>query len=463
MKIIIFGVGRFYQEKKYRISSEIEIVAFLDNNVKLQGQKMDGHPIVAPNEVIKLCYEKIILMSASEKEMKGQLLELGIKMEDIWDWEHFNSEMNCGTFKLYCGNDEINSGKKILIISTHLDYTGAPIAALYAAKALQGKGHAVFLAAPAGDKVFIEEATKSGLNIVLCSALPYLYKEELFWIKQFDVVLVNVFSMVLCAYEISRIKPVVWWIHEADEVYKNTLDQFGKYASIECLKSMNIYAVSRIAQKNFNFNFFNRIEKILHYGIPDQGKKPVLSKKTDCLVFAIIGTVCPRKAQNIFLDAIKLLKREEKKDTQFWIIGYMGMDEYCNQVKEQIFKEPAVKMKGLLTRREINKAFEKIDVVVCPSLDDPLPIVVTEGMMYGKTCIVSDGTGAADYIKDEESGFICKKGNSTDLYEKMRWIIRNREKLHTIGNKARQIYEDYFTLEVFGEKLENVLEEAIKS
>ncbi|MCI8597607.1 MAG: glycosyltransferase family 4 protein [Lachnospiraceae bacterium] len=462
MKIVIFGVGKFYQERKEKIPSEIEIVAFLDNNKKLQGSSMADRPIISPGDIKQLSYDKIILMSASEEAMKSQLLELGIGKREIWYWEEFVSAMNRGLLKLYCGNNKTEKFiKRILIISTDIEYNGGTIAALYAARALQESGNLVVLAAPDGNKIFINEITDCGVNVVLCPALPYVGKEELFWIQQFDVVLVNVFQMALCACEISKIRPAMWWIHEPRDLYNKVLKRFQGYINKDGLENINIYAVSSIAETNFNFHFPNTIEHTLPYGIPDENKDIRLNEKTDTLVFAIVGTVCVRKAQDIFVKAVGLLNTEDKKNVQFWIIGSMGIDEYCTKIKKMVSKNEKIKIIGPLTRSEICEVYRNIDVVVCPSLEDPLPIVATEGMMYGKTCIVSDKTGTASYLKNGETGFICKAGDPSDLSEKMRYIIHNQNKLQGIGREARKIYDKYFSMESFGERLEIALKETI--
>lgn len=464
MEVIVFGVGRFYRERKDMISSDVEIVAFLDNNIELQGKTMDTRPIVSPMEVKRFSYDKIILMSASEEAMKSQLLELGIEEEKIWYWERFISEMYHGTFKFYCACTKLAERyrKKILIISTDLNYNGGTIAAVYAAKVLQECGNLVILAAPGGDKKFIKETTDSGINIMLCPALPYVQKEELFWIKQFDVVMVNVFQMILCAYEISKIRPVLWWIHEPRVLFVHTIKRFQKIISIEQLERVGIYAVSDVPQRNFNFYFSDKMRKLLPYGIPDQRKKAEVKEKKEHLIFAVIGMVCSRKAQDIFLKAIELLSDEEKIGTQFWIIGLIGDDDYGRQIKEMASgRDAIIKIKGQLTRSEMHEEYKKIDVVVCSSLEDPLPIVVTEGMMYEKVCIVSDTTGIARYIKNGEDGLVCKNGDPEDLCEKMRWVIHNREKSQTMGSNARKIYEKYFSMKAFGRRLETALQDTV--
>ena len=119
-------------------------------------------------------------------------------------------------------------------------------------------------------------------------------------------------------------------------------------------------------------------------------------------------------------------------------------------------------MLGVLTREKIYKAFSQIDVVVCTSFEDPLPIVMTEGMMFGKTCIATDNTGTADYIRDGENGFVVPAGNCKALKEKMEWVIQNQDKLEGIGRKARETYKKYFTMDVFAENLEKAITETIE-
>lgn len=460
MKILVFGVGKFYQERKHDIPADVDIVAFLDNNPTLQGKCIDGKPVMFPCEVNCLAYDKILIMSVSEKAMKSQLIGLGVKKEDILYWDQFSGAVNQGVFRLYCGNDSITEfKKKVLVISTDLDFNGGTMAAFYAVKALQERGDYVILAAPAGNRIFIDEAVRSGINIVICSALTCMQKEVMFWVQQFDIVLVNVFQMALCALEISKIKPVLWWVHEPRDFYEKTIDRFYEYMCRERLELIKIYAVSDIAKNNFKFHFGEQPISVLPYGIPDRDRSIHPKNESDSMVFALIGAVCPTKAQDIFIKAIRLLSAEEKRNIRFWIIGYIGKDKYCAEIKEAVSGDEAIKIVGKLNRSEMHEAYRKIDVVVCPSLEDSFPIVVTEGMMYGKTCIVSDKTGSARYIRNRESGLICKSGDAVDLCRQIRWTISNRGNLSAIGEKARLIYKQNFTLEKFGHRLEDALQD----
>lgn len=466
MKIVVFGAGRRYQRRKeeFLSSTDDELVAIIDNNQEIQGKDMDGVPVLAVENIWTVDFDKVILMSIKADEMKEQLVQLGVDKKKIWCWERYESKKKIETFCLHCRDTVDFAGrKKILIISQALGYHGGALTAVYAAKALKQRNYHVVLMASGGNPIFIDEMEKQGLDILICSALPYLYPEERAFIEQFDAVIVNVFPMILCAVEISKQKPVIWWIHEASISYKETLDQFSEYAKTEQMDRMDIYGVSRIAQDNFNYYFPNRITKTLAYGIPDESKSIGNKKREDRVIFAIIGVVMPLKAQDLFLEAVKHMREELKSKAEFRIIGFLGQDSYSNKIKEMVSNETSAVLLGEMTRKEIQNAFEEIDVLVCPSVEDSLPIVVTEALMYGKACIVSDSVGMADYITEGKNGFIFPKGNRKALSEKMEWMIENREQLWQIGQNARQTYEDHFTLERFGERLEKIVHNALEN
>ena len=461
MKIVIFGAGGFYREKREELLSYTDVVrvACIDNNRQLHGSYIDGVPICEVEHIAELDFDRIVLMSVWVVAMKKQLLDLGIEEEKIWTWTKFRGDKLRGSFSFYCGEKKLHIKKqKVLIITTDLNYNGGTMAAVYAGKELQKRGYGVILAAPGGNDAFIQETVREGLSIMICQALPYLFEEELSFVEQFDFIFVNVFQMIACAFEISRFKPVIWWIHEPSQLYQANLEQFDEFTAGDWMGRLHIYAVSRIAQRNFNCYFPDRIKDTLAYGIPDKKEHMVQLEKKTKIIFAVIGTVITMKGQDIFLEAIHKINDSKKIGAEFWLIGEIQESSYCNYIKQEIVKEFSVKLLGEMTREEIQNAYTQIDVLVCPSREDSLPIVVTEAMMYAKVCIVSDLIGMADYISHGENGLICKTGDAEDLAEKINWVFQNKDKLQQIGANARLVYEKYFTMECFGDRLEAAMD-----
>lgn len=466
MKILIFGTGLFYRNRRDSISKEVEIVGFLDNDAGIWGTMIDDHLVHSPNDVVTLDYDVIVLCSLSVSEMRAQLLSIGVEREKIWDWYKFCSITNQED---YCVYGEIppkaEMGKNVLIITQCLGYGGGSLASVYAAMALRSRGFSVVLAAPAGDSKLIGEVVKIGIPVVISSKFYHIQNSDIDKMRRFDIVIPNIFSMLQCACEISKEKPVLWWVHENsaryDNTYPTTRELYPEYDSLDAMKDTRVVAVSKRAQMNFNEYYPGKIKSTMVYGIPDMWTSNESGKRKDKLVFAIIGNLSVRKAQHIFVDAVRALDKQEIQKAEFWIIGASGSKAHYCTIKSAADEITSIKILGQMTREEIDAAYREIDVVVCASLEETMSIVVTEGMMYGKLCITTDATGMADYIVDGENGFICKVGDATDLSEKISYIIRNNEKLDHIRKASRNTYEKNFTMEKFGERLERQVEETL--
>ena len=237
-------------------------------------------------------------------------------------------------------------------------------------------------------------------------------------------------------------------MHEPSEFYKKLLPE-----EIEIIKSIDfenvkVMAVSKIARNNFlSYIQPNCDVEILEYGIPDMGAS--ITSSCDLINIAIIGTVYPTKGQDIFLKAFALLDELEKKRFHVWIIGRVIDDEYGMKIRIESERYNNISITGQINRNEIEELERKMDVIISPSREDCLPIVITEGLMLGKLCAVSNGTGFASIISNYENGIIFEKDNTYDLLECLRWILNNPDKLNIIGNNGRALYENRLSLSVF--------------
>lgn len=463
-KLVIFGTGNFYQDEKEKFDmlDNIQICAFLDNNVKLRGVLLDGIQIYSPLDLNNIQYEYIVLMSIYATEMHEKLIQMGVDKGRILYWCEFLTLFLKNQRVYYTNNiNKRNTDNKILIVARQLDYSGSTMTAIYAAQGLQSRNYKVDLAAPDGDIRLIHEINNSGIDVIIYNVLPYIQVEE--WVKEYKAVIVNVFPMIQCACEISKYRPVLWWIHEPKFVFEQTIKYFPVYAHEQSMKYTSIYAVSDIAKDNFNNYFPHTANNILHYGIPDMldiNEKIKRKNKKKKIIFAIIGTVTELKAQDIFLQAANQI--EAAGQAEFWIIGALDLDDYGRRITKMADSSTDVKIKGVLTREEIYNVFPQIDVVVCASREETMSLTVNEGMMFGKVCITTDNTGVADYIQNGENGFVVPVGDIEALRKRMQWIIDNRTQMNRIGLKARETYEKYFSMEIFGEHLEKAVNETIE-
>lgn len=466
VNILIFGTGETYKNKKNFFENNrdrIKIIAFLDNNPELQGKTMDGIIICSPKEIQNLCFDGVVILSLKYmQEMTDELQVLGIKQDLIWNFNMLKLTAFRGKRTLYGESKNIPREDKgnVLIITTDMEFNGGTMVSVYAAQALQDKGYDVMLSAPSILEELLEEVLQAGLKITIVDCLPYLFEEDEKWIQYYDIVIVNVFQMMNCAYGISKIKPVLWWIHEDRSIwksfYQDTQKEFADIDRMEWMSRVDVVGVSKIAQEAFNYFYPSVIQKILPFGIPDRCRQVSTEKiLKDKVIFAVTAGFSIYKGQRVLVEAVRKLSQQEKDKIEIWFIGPKGQN--LQELKEICDEREYMRFLGLLSHEEIISLLPQIDVLVCPSLIETMSMSTIEGMMFGKLCIITDMTGIAEYIKNGENGFVVKAGDSDQLAERIAWIIHNRGLWEPIKRNARKTFEEEFALEKFGEKLETEL------
>ena len=120
----------------------------------------------------------------------------------------------------------------------------------------------------------------------------------------------------------------------------------------------------------------------------------------------------------------------------------------CHDIDFKIMRE--------VEHHKLLEIMSSIDILICPSRDDPMPIVCTEAMMLSKPVIVSTHTGTASFIHDGINGFVFDSGNSKQLADSIVKAVNNSHLLPDMGKRARKIYEEYFTLEQIDKNVKQI-------
>ena len=469
MKIVIFGTGVYYEKRKHHFSN-VEVVAFLDNNSSVQGTLLDGHAICSPNEIYHLEYDYVCIMSNKYAvEMIKQLLELNVSFDKICGFATFieisKRLVRNGSMQVYYRDDmlPIDPNKpKVLLVPHELSLTGAPVVMLYAARVLQKNGFQPVVLCPVDGNLrqkFIDEGIQVIIDTLITWKNDYLYN----WMKQFRLIIVCTLTLGELVDELTDFDvPVIWWLHESEEVYHDFVPRV-KPKSIG--KNVSIYAGGQRALDTYEKYFLNHDAKLLLYGIPDENPTPekgYVRKSEEKIVFAVIALVQPRKGQDLFVEAIANMSSEDKKNAEFWIIGPNPgpFPDFMAQVAEGAASEPKIKILGEWSMDKLMSEYPGIDVIVCPSRDDPMPVVLPEGMMFYKTCITTTGSGTAAFIEDGVNGLVCDI-DAKALAEKMAWVINNPQELPSIGNAARELFEKVFSEQAFERELMQIVNEKI--
>lgn len=469
-RLLFFGTGKFYHNRKEKIKSisvNEELIGFVDNRSN-EIKMFEGKKVYSPQILIDLDFDFVVLMSVDFLSMKKQLFDLGIPNNKILVWEEYLAMHTEYEMESYVVKDEADNGKyRVLIVTVEIGLNGGSMAVVYAAVELSRRGHCVTILAPACDDDIRMKLLDSEVNLECNPAVQFFSVGRLKEYEKYDVALVNVYQNIRLACELSKFMPTLWWIHENSDkycnIYRSYRERFYRYDNVKMFSKICIAAVTDWAANVFKSVYSRSADIILPLGIPDEaldGGDENIRKK---ITFAIIGEVQERKGQDIFLKAIEKLDIEERKLTQFFIIGNCNLNEsYSKYVYESAEKMSNVYLLGAVERDSLREIFTSIDVVVCASREETLSIAVIEGMMNRKVCITTDATGISEFMKDGNDGFIIPANDADSLSEKMHYIIKHLQQMGGMCQAARQLYEKKFTMQAFGNRLETALLKVVK-
>jgi len=108
-----------------------------------------------------------------------------------------------------------------------------------------------------------------------------------------------------------------------------------------------------------------------------------------------------------------------------------------------------VELKGRLSLEQTRNIMKNCYCLVLPSLSEGLPRVIMEAMVLGKPVIGSNVGGIPDLIKDGQSGFLFKAGDSNELAEKLRILLKSRDLATEMGQRGRELIQNRFSNEKY--------------
>lgn len=362
-------------------------------------------------------------------------------------------------------HSEINP--KILLVVHEFSRTGAPYAVLYLARALysiHGVRPAVISSQDGPLRAeFEHEGFRTIVDPLLFSYRNYS-SEACDYVAKFErVIVTSLASFGFIRYFRGIGKRLTWWIHETGSGFNAVVNMNADlpllFAACESIWLGSPLCLPLALQ----FTSQDKLHLLL-YGCPDT-VLPHRPHESGRIVFSIIGSFDQRKGQDIFVEAVGRLPRELRVKAVFRIIGSpapsVSFADYYKTVRTKGDLIPEIEFINTVPAGELQELYAATDVFVSASRDDPMPIVITQGLMYSKLCLCSSAIGQARLLEDGKDGLIFANDSAEALSVKMAWILRNPNELTALGMAGRIIYEKYFLMSSFTTNVELLMEEAL--
>lgn len=367
-------------------------------------------------------------------------------------------------------NPPLNNNGSILLISHELSRTGAPVVASTTARILKENGYFVVVASFRQEPL-MDDILADGIPVIIDQSIkdyrwtspkdvPAIISHSIRGIIQdFDLVFVNTFVChnIINCYNGTNI-PILWWLHEGNTSYAEGNDRF---MPLQIKDNIRVLCGGKYVQnilKDFDIRYDT---DIMLYGVEDR-YSPTREKLDEKVRFIFPGSFEKRKNHKVLFEAIKKLTPESRENSEFICVGIYWEQNFYDDLVKQAGSIPNLTLLDPIPYNELMELYDTCDCVVVPSIDDPMPVVLAEGMMLSKIVLCSNMTGTAQYIKDGLNGYVFDCNDSDELAKKLEFIIANRRQLGSVKKAGRKVYEKLFSIEAFQDKLLSEVEKSRK-
>ena len=190
-----------------------------------------------------------------------------------------------------------------------------------------------------------------------------------------------------------------------------------------------------------------------------------LGYQQDDAIILHIGTVCQRKAQKLTISAFAKLCEENEvaaRNAKLLIVGarYFRQHEiqYLNELKADILEKGLEsKVKIVNIARNVWPYYLAADVVVCPSRNDAMPMVIGEAMAFERPVIASRIGGIPEALEHGQEGFLIPRGDVLALAAAMGKLLNDKQLRSQMGQWGRRRIDKQFSFDEMINKYRQVI------
>ncbi len=160
-----------------------------------------------------------------------------------------------------------------------------------------------------------------------------------------------------------------------------------------------------------------------------------LPTQTPMILFVAESVENKRKGFEHFA---RLMQNFKHQDVNFCIVG-KGNAIDIPQVQGQVFQYSFVEDEAQLAL-----LYASADLLIVPSLQEAFGYTVIEAFACGTPVVAFDCVGAMDKMRQESALFLARTGDTTELTEKVKYLLDNKDILHTWRAKVRAIAVQHY-------------------
>lgn len=250
------------------------------------------------------------------------------------------------------------------------------------------------------------------------------------------------FCFVLIA-KIFRV-PCILHHHGAELIqFYETCNSLSRRVTSYCINNASSNIVLGEKWKNFlQVNFKKSAPcTILYNAVPRTG---LVKTEGEKFTICMIANLSERKGVSIALESAAMLKNDCNFTLHF--IGGGEVEKYSEQSKTLGLTDQCI-FHGWISRSETQQLMINSDVMILPSYDEGLPMVILEAMAHSIPVICTPVGSIGEVFSDKNECLFMEVGSAESLYNNIRCLQSDKELRLQICKNASTAYEQSFSIE----------------
>lgn len=227
--------------------------------------------------------------------------------------------------------------------------------------------------------------------------------------------------------------------------------RFGRYTSLYLLCA-SAYTASDFAKtftflnKTYKWGYFPEIKR--HDGM----ERLMEAKEPATILWA--GRFIDWKHPEYVIEVARRLK-EDGYDFQISMIGNGELQEFVGELIKTYALEDRVHLLGAMSPEAVRIYMERAQIFLFTSdRNEGWGAVLNEAMNSACVVIAGDAIGSVPFLlKSKENGLTFQDGNVDDLYEKVKFLLKNPAVCKDLGMKAYETMTGLWNAEVAAQRL----------
>ena len=176
-------------------------------------------------------------------------------------------------------------------------------------------------------------------------------------------------------------------------------------------------------------------------------------------VIGVIGRLVWQKGFKYFIEAIPDVLKEFK-DARFLLVGEGELEDELKVKSKKLKLEDKIIFTGFLS--DIRDVLASIDILVIPSLQEGLPVVLLEAMAMKKPIVAANIEGIMEILENGVTGLLVPPRDIKALAEAVIDLLKHQDKANQMGIAARRVVEERFGVDTMVQQVKKVYEELLQ-